>query len=82
VPLKLDSTAPKISLDKFMANETRFGILKNVAPARAAELAVQAQDQVRKHYAIYQQLAAPPGGNGNGHPVPAVKPQPSTPASS
>ena len=43
-----------------MANETRFGILKNVAPARAAELAGKAQDQVRRHFAVYQQLAAQP----------------------
>ena len=64
-PLKLDSGAPKVELARFMANETRFGILKNVAPARAAELAALAQDQVRRHYALYQQLAAPRrGGNG------------------
>jgi pyruvate-ferredoxin/flavodoxin oxidoreductase len=56
---RLDSAAPKVELAKFMANETRFGILKNVAPGRATELATQAQDQVRRHYALYQQLAAP-----------------------
>jgi pyruvate-ferredoxin/flavodoxin oxidoreductase len=59
VAFKLDSGAPKTDLAKFTANETRFGILKNVAPARAAELAVQAQMQVHQHYAMYQQLAAP-----------------------
>jgi pyruvate-ferredoxin/flavodoxin oxidoreductase len=42
-----------------MANETRFGILKNIAPARAEELGIKAQAQVRTHYALYQQLAAP-----------------------
>lgn len=46
-----------------MANETRFGILKHVAPARAAELAAAAQVQVRQHYALYQQLAAPATGS-------------------
>ena len=83
VPLKLDSTAPKVSLDKFMANETRFGILKNIAPARAAELAAQAQAQVRQHYALYQHLAAQTGTNGNGHaaaaPVTPAAPLPATP---
>jgi pyruvate-ferredoxin/flavodoxin oxidoreductase len=59
VGLKLDSGAPKADLAKFMANETRFGILKNVAPERAQELGAKAQAQVRSHYALYQQLAAP-----------------------
>jgi pyruvate-ferredoxin/flavodoxin oxidoreductase len=31
----LDSPAPKTELDRFMANETRFGILKNVDPEPA-----------------------------------------------
>ena len=70
VPLKLDSGIPKVELSRFMANETRFGILKNVAPARAAELADQAQAQVRRHYALYQQLAA----------VPAASAKPAAPA--
>jgi pyruvate-ferredoxin/flavodoxin oxidoreductase len=59
VALKLDSPAPKLSLDKFMANETRFGILKNIAPDRATDLAARAQIQVREHYALYQKLAQP-----------------------
>jgi pyruvate-ferredoxin/flavodoxin oxidoreductase len=69
--LKLDSAAPKGDLARFMANETRFGILKNVAPERAAELALQAQTQVRQHYAYYQQLAAPPAP-ANGATAPAA----------
>jgi pyruvate-ferredoxin/flavodoxin oxidoreductase len=80
-PLKLDSPAPKAELSKFMANETRFGILRNVAPARADELAAQAQAQVRQHYALYQHLAMPHTTNGNGHsPVlpPSTPPAAST----
>jgi pyruvate-ferredoxin/flavodoxin oxidoreductase len=65
-PLKLDSAAPKVELAKFMANETRFGILKNVAPARADELAAQAQAQVKQHFALYQHLASAHNGAGNG----------------
>jgi pyruvate-ferredoxin/flavodoxin oxidoreductase len=57
-----------------MANETRFGILKNVDPARASELAVLAQAQVHKHYAIYQQLAQPAGTNGKTSTPPATAP--------
>jgi pyruvate-ferredoxin/flavodoxin oxidoreductase len=58
-PFKLDSGTPKIELSKFTANETRFGILKNVAPVRAAELAATAQLYVRRHFALYQHLAVP-----------------------
>lgn len=54
---KLDSAAPKVELAKFTANETRFGILKNIAPDRAEALAAQAQAEVRRHYAHYQHLA-------------------------
>ena len=81
-PLKLDSAAPKVELAKFMANETRFGILRNIAPARADELAAQAQAQVRQHYALYQHLATPHPANGNGHsPVlPPSAPPVSAPA--
>ncbi len=68
IPLKLDSGVPKVDLSKFTANETRFGILRNIAPARADELAALAQAQVRQHYALYQHLAAPQGGNNHGHP--------------
>jgi pyruvate-ferredoxin/flavodoxin oxidoreductase len=63
VGFKLDSGAPKADLAKFMANETRFGILRNIAPARAEELAAEAQAQVRRHYALYQHLAAPQNGS-------------------
>lgn len=76
-PLKLDSAAPKVELSKFMANETRFGILRNIAPARAEELAAQAQAQVRQHFALYQHLATPHATNGNGH-APVLPPSPST----
>ncbi len=60
VPLRLDSAAPKIDLARFTANETRFGILRNVDPERADELAVLAQAQVRQHFALYQHLASSP----------------------
>jgi pyruvate-ferredoxin/flavodoxin oxidoreductase len=78
IGLRLDSNAPKTELAKFMQGETRFGILRNVDPDRAAELGALAQAQVRTHYALYQQLAAPPAAPGNSAPA-AVKP--STPAS-
>ena len=71
---RLDSGPPKTDLSKFMANESRFGILRNVAPERAASLADEAQTQVRKHYEVYQHLASSSGKPVI--PVPAVKPAP------
>jgi len=62
--LRLDSGAPKGDLARFMANETRFGILKNIAPERASELGLQAQAQVHRQFAYYQQLAAPLPADG------------------
>ena len=45
--LRLDSGVPKGDVGRFMANETRFGILKNVAPERAAELKEQEVEHAR-----------------------------------
>jgi pyruvate-ferredoxin/flavodoxin oxidoreductase len=53
-----------------MANEMRFGVLRNIAPERADALLSQAQDQVRRHYAFYEKLAAPA----------ATPPPPATPS--
>jgi pyruvate-ferredoxin/flavodoxin oxidoreductase len=66
IPLRLDSGAPKVDLGKFMANETRFGILRNISPTRADELLGLAQAQVRQHYALYQHLAAGQGSTTPG----------------
>lgn len=86
--MKLDSAPPKTELSKFMANETRFGILKNLAPERATELGAQAQEHVRRHYALYQHLANPPAVGaasptviaGSAPPAAAVeRPKPAAP---
>lgn len=55
--LLLDSPAPKLALEKFTAGETRFGMLKALAPARADELALRAQALLKTRYALYQHLA-------------------------
>jgi len=65
---KLDSAAPKTDIARFMANETRFSVLRNVAPARADELTASAREEVRRHYARYEQMAAKPAAPVN--PVP------------
>jgi len=82
VALRLDSAPPKTELAKFMANETRFGILKNIAPARAEQLGTLAQAEVRTHYALYQQLAAPIPVAARPAAPAAVVPTPVAPAKS
>lgn len=92
--LVLDSTPPKVDVAQFMANETRFGVLQHVAPARAAELAREAQSEVRRRYAFYQLLAGNGGerkpetgtakaavsgnGAGHGHSAPPVVSRPAS----
>ena len=75
--LRLDSPAPKIDLAKFTANESRFGALKQIAPDRATALGTEAQEEVRRHYALYHHLAHPaaPASNGHASPPPAAEPK-------
>jgi pyruvate-ferredoxin/flavodoxin oxidoreductase len=72
---KLDSAAPKVELAKFMANETRFGLLKNIDPDRAQTLAAEAQREVTRRFHQYEKLAAT-SANGT---VPAGAPPAKTP---
>ncbi|MCF3650002.1 pyruvate:ferredoxin (flavodoxin) oxidoreductase [Synoicihabitans lomoniglobus] len=59
-PMKLDSPAPKDGLDRFMANETRFGVLKRINPTRAEQLADDAKQQIDQRYTLYERLAHAP----------------------
>ncbi len=66
---KLDSAAPKIDLSRFMASETRFDLLRHIAPDRAQAFADDAQKEARRRYSRYEQYAADsakPSGNGSG----------------
>ena len=81
-PLRLDSAAPKGDLKRFTANETRFSMLKHVAPARAAELAARRRSRCSRRYALYERLAAQaarqrrPGPGLRAHrPLPAPNPR-------
>jgi pyruvate-ferredoxin/flavodoxin oxidoreductase len=56
-PLKLDSSAPKTSLSKYLANEIRYRVLEKMVPDRAKALQADAQEYVRNHYHLYEQLA-------------------------
>jgi pyruvate-ferredoxin/flavodoxin oxidoreductase len=56
-PFKLDSAAPTIPIADFVANETRFSVLKRMDPDRAAALADLAQGDADERWHYYQQLA-------------------------
>jgi pyruvate-ferredoxin/flavodoxin oxidoreductase len=56
-PLKLDSPAPKIDLARFVENETRFRQVEQSNPESFKKMMVQAQNDVRERYALYEQLA-------------------------
>jgi pyruvate-ferredoxin/flavodoxin oxidoreductase len=57
-PLHLDSRAPKIPLKDYAYNETRFKMLTQSDPERAAALLELAQQDVVSRWRMYEQLAA------------------------
>jgi pyruvate-ferredoxin/flavodoxin oxidoreductase len=56
-PLALDSPAPKTDLGKYMRNETRFRLVEQQNPDRFRDLLARAQVNVKKKYALYEELA-------------------------
>jgi len=57
-PLKLDSKGPKIKLEDYIYNETRYKMLTKSHPAVAAELLKLAQEDVLKRWKLYEQMAS------------------------
>jgi pyruvate-ferredoxin/flavodoxin oxidoreductase len=56
-PLQLDSKAPKIPLQDYIYNETRYTMLLKSDPQAAAMLLVEAQQDVNSRWHLYEQLA-------------------------
>ena len=56
-PLKLDSKAPSLPLKEYMDGEAHFRMVEKIDPERYARLAVAAQREVTRRFAVYQQLA-------------------------
>ena len=56
-PLQLDSKAPKIPFVDYAYNETRFKMLTQSDPEAAARLIALAQQDVRKRWRLYEQMA-------------------------
>jgi pyruvate-ferredoxin/flavodoxin oxidoreductase len=59
-PLRLDSKAPSIPLERYAYNETRYTMLAQTHPAAARELLALAQEDVRKRWRLYEHWAAMP----------------------
>ena len=65
-PLQLDSAAPKVPVQDYMRNETRFRMVEKQDPERFKRLAALAQRSAAQRFAVYQQLAGitvPQGGD-------------------
>jgi pyruvate-ferredoxin/flavodoxin oxidoreductase len=57
-PLQLDSRAPKIPLKDYVYTETRFRMLTQSDPDEAERLLALAQDDAKKRWRMYEQLAS------------------------
>ncbi|HMJ90320.1 MAG TPA: thiamine pyrophosphate-dependent enzyme, partial [Candidatus Acidoferrum sp.] len=55
--LKLDSSAPKIPVEQYLAKETRFSVLEKADPERFALLHKLAQEEVNRRHATYEKMA-------------------------
>jgi pyruvate-ferredoxin/flavodoxin oxidoreductase len=56
-PLQLDSKDPKIPFEQYAYNETRFKMLAQSKPERAAKLLEEAQGDVLRRWRQYRQMA-------------------------
>ncbi|MDF1554881.1 MAG: pyruvate:ferredoxin (flavodoxin) oxidoreductase [Deferrisomatales bacterium] len=56
-PLQLDSEAPKINLEDYIYNETRYRMLQAMDPERAKQLLDCAQAGVKSQRNLYEQLS-------------------------
>jgi pyruvate-ferredoxin/flavodoxin oxidoreductase len=63
-PLTIDSKEPSIPLEQYIYNETRYRMLVQADEARAEMLLKEAQNDVKKRWEYYQQMAAMHYGNG------------------
>jgi pyruvate-ferredoxin/flavodoxin oxidoreductase len=68
-PLQLDYGKPKVRVEEYMRNESRFRTIERSDPARYKKFVRQSQAAAERRYAIYEQLA--------GIKAPAVQAEPS-----
>lgn len=60
-PLQLDSKAPSLPLEKYVYNETRYTMLKQINEAAAEQLLSLEKQDVATRWKLYEQLARPTG---------------------
>ncbi|MGE5278473.1 MAG: pyruvate:ferredoxin (flavodoxin) oxidoreductase [Acidobacteriota bacterium] len=56
-PLQLDSGSPKVSIEKFMQNESRFRMIEAADPGRHRHLAALAGREARRRLRLYKHLS-------------------------
>ncbi|MGD0832048.1 MAG: pyruvate:ferredoxin (flavodoxin) oxidoreductase [Terracidiphilus sp.] len=74
-PFQLDSKAPAIRLKEYTYREARYTMLARSNPDLAAELLVEAQDDVERQWRVYSARAAMPGRGETPNIAPAEKPE-------
>jgi pyruvate-ferredoxin/flavodoxin oxidoreductase len=62
-PLQLDSKEPKISLEEYAYNETRYKMLTKSKPEQAQKLLELAQQDAKNRWQLYQQMAGNAAGS-------------------
>ena len=60
-PLKLDSKAPKIRFEDYAYTEARYKMLTKINPAEAKRLMALAEEDVRKRWKTYEEMAQEDG---------------------
>ncbi|MCG3158501.1 MAG: Pyruvate-flavodoxin oxidoreductase [bacterium] len=63
-PFVLDSSAPKLPVEKFLYMENRFKMLTKSKPEDAKRMLKEAQEDVNTRWKLYEYLAARPTGEG------------------
>jgi pyruvate-ferredoxin/flavodoxin oxidoreductase len=67
-PFQLDSRPAAIPLEKYIYNEGRYNVLVHSKPETAAALLIEAQEDVRERWKLYEHWASMPyGENGGTH---------------
>ena len=56
-PLKLDSKAPTMSFEEYAYGENRYRVLKKINPDAAAKLMALAEEDTKKRWKLYEQMA-------------------------
>ena len=57
-PFSLDSKEPTISFEEYAYGENRYRVLKKIDPDAAVKLMAQAEEDTKRQYKLYEQLAA------------------------